>query len=143
MTSSKPSFYQVNVKIKFSTTHVHVEKIGRIMLSEHGRIPVEVKYSNPIVTHDGRHWQISVGVEYERKTEILSDVSLGIDLGVKELAVCSGGDRYENINKTDRMKRLEKRRVRYQRKVSKNLTKKGRKTNKPEETGAQTSECKP
>jgi putative transposase len=87
------------------------------------------KYSNPRFTHDGRYWYISVSVEYEQVQTPLTDVSLGVDLGVKELAICSSSIRYANVNKTGRFKRLEKRRVRLQRKVSKNFKKGTRKTN--------------
>ena len=34
--------------------------------------------------------------------------SIGIDLGVKELAVCSNGMIFENINKTKEVRRLKK-----------------------------------
>ena len=36
----------------------------------------------------------------------------GIDLGVKELAVCSDEKRYKNINKTSSIKQLEKKKRR-------------------------------
>ena len=60
---SKPSFYQDNVKIKFSETHVKVEgfamskkqnkqKLNWIKLSEKNRIPVDSNYSNPRITYD-------------------------------------------------------------------------------------------
>ena len=56
---SVPKFYQDNVKVQFTDTHVKVEgfatskkknkqKINWIRLAEHGRIPTEnVKYMNP------------------------------------------------------------------------------------------------
>ncbi|MBQ5845251.1 MAG: helix-turn-helix domain-containing protein [Selenomonadaceae bacterium] len=37
----------------------------------------------------GLHWWISVGVEYTDSKEQLSDEGIGIDLGIKDLAVCS------------------------------------------------------
>lgn len=43
---------------------------------------------------------------------------MGIDLGIKELAICSDGTIYDNINKTVKTKKLEKRLRRLQRKVS-------------------------
>ena len=63
---SKPSFYQDNVKIKFTNTHVKLEgfatnkkknkqKLNWIRLAEKDRVPFGegVKYANPRITFDG------------------------------------------------------------------------------------------
>jgi putative transposase len=47
---SKPSFYQDTEKIKFSDTHVYIEKVGWVRLSERGKIPTNTKYYNPRIT---------------------------------------------------------------------------------------------
>lgn len=95
---------------------IYIEKIGWMKTNE--QIPIEVKYSNPRVSFDNKYWYLSVGVEVPKKEKTLTDVSLGIDLGIKELAVCSNGTIYKNINKTQRVKKLEKRLKRLQRKLS-------------------------
>ena len=126
---SRPSFYQDVYKIKFTDTHVKLEKISDstrrnrqklnwIRLAEHGRIPIDVKYLNPRVTYDGLNWWISVSVEFPDCKEKLSDDGVGIDLGIKELAVCSDGSKYKNINKTIIVRKLEKRKKRLQRSIS-------------------------
>ncbi|WP_248625488.1 RNA-guided endonuclease InsQ/TnpB family protein [Enterococcus cecorum] len=51
----------------------------------------------------------------------LTDESLGIDLGVKNLAVTSNGKVYKNINKTKKVRRLEKKLKREQRKLSRKI----------------------
>ncbi len=125
---SKPSFYNDNVKIKFAETHVRLEKLGKVKLSEYGRIPTNVKYSNPRVSFNGVHWYISVGVESIQEPVELTGESIGIDLGLKDLAICSNiKDPYKNINKTKKVKKLEKKLRRLQRKVSRKyqLNKKG------------------
>ena len=43
---------------------------------------------------------------------------LGIDLGIKELAICSDGIKFKNINKTSIIKKVEKKLKREQRKLS-------------------------
>ncbi|WP_221364104.1 transposase, partial [Clostridium perfringens] len=43
---------------------------------------------------------------------------LGIDLGIKEFVVCSDGIKFKNINKTDTIKKIEKKLKREQRKLS-------------------------
>lgn len=132
---SVPKFYQDNVKIQFTDTHVKVEgfaiskkknkqKLNWIRLVEHGRIPTEnVKYMNPRIKYDGINWYITVGIEYEDSTTLPSNEGIGIDLGIKDLAICCDGNTYKNINKTQRVKKLEKRKRRLQRSISRKYEK--------------------
>jgi len=114
---SKPSFYQDTAKIKFSESHVRLEKIGWVRLSETNRIP-QGKYFNPRVTHDGIHWFISVGVEEFPVYPELTNESIGIDVGIKSLAVVSNGMIFKNINKSNKVRKIKKRLRRLQRKCS-------------------------
>lgn len=133
-----PSFYVDNIKIKFTNTHVKLEniaiskkknkaKINWIKLTEKNKIPTNCKYVNPHVVYDGLNWFICVGVEYNKNTEIPLNDGIGIDLGIKDLAICSNGITYKNINKTQKIKKLEKSKRRLQRKISKKylINKKG------------------
>lgn len=126
---SRPSFYVDNIKIQFTDAHVKLEKISNstkknkvklnwIRLAEKGRIPTDCKYSNPRVTFDGINFWISVGIEVEESTEVPTNNGVGIDLGIKDLAICSDNNTYKNINKTKEVKRLKKKKRRLQRKVS-------------------------
>ena len=131
---SVPSFYQDNVKIKFTETHVKVEgfttskrknkqKINWIRLAERNRIPTDCKYTNPRIKYDGLNWWLTVGVEYEDSTAIPSNDEIGIDLGIKDLAICSDGAKYKNINKSQKVKKLEKQKRRLQRSISRSYEK--------------------
>nr|DAJ32357.1 MAG TPA: endonuclease [Caudoviricetes sp.] len=135
---SPPSFYQDNVKIQFTETHVKVEKISMsqkrnkrklnwIKLCEKGKIPTDCKYMNPRFTYDGIYWYVSVGVEIEDNdndnANPQSNEGVGIDLGIKDLAICSDGNTYGNINKTQRVKKIEKRKRRLQRSISRRYEK--------------------
>ena len=113
---SKPSFYNDTSKLKVKEKKVLIEKVGWIKTNE--QIPTEVKYNNPRITYDNKYWYISVGVEVDKKQEELTDISLGIDLGLKDLAVCSDGKVFKNINKTKKVKKLEKRLKQKQRQIS-------------------------
>nr|WP_308113447.1 transposase [Alicyclobacillus tolerans] len=53
---TKPSFYHDPIKLKVTETHVQLEKIGRVRLKEHGRIPIGVSYQNPRITCDNGRW---------------------------------------------------------------------------------------
>jgi putative transposase len=125
---SKPSFYH-RQDIKFTLTHCKIEKIGKIKLTEFNRIPLDTKYMNPRVTFDGLHWWISVGIEIEDlliKKE--PSESIGIDIGIKDLAIVSNGQIFKNINKTKSVRKLKKKLKRLQRQVSRkheNTKKKG------------------
>ena len=123
---SEPKFYQDNVKIKFTDTHVKFEgfadskktnkqKLNRVRLAEHGRIPTDAKYMNPRVSFDGLNWWISVAVEYDDCKVNTNADGVGIDLGIKDFAICSDKKTYKNINKSKTVKALEKRKRRIQR----------------------------
>ena len=131
---SIPSFYQDNVKIQFTNTRVKVEgfsmskkknkqKLNWIRLCEKGRVPTNCKYLNPRFAYNGLHWYVSVGIEVCDSTTILSNDGIGIDLGIKNLAVCSDKNIYQNINKTHKVRKLEKRKRRLQRSVSRRYEK--------------------
>jgi len=130
--SEKPRFKSRrksdNMKLKVKENKlVNIEKVGWVKTSE--QLPINVKYSNPRVSFDGKYWYISVGVEIKNPIVELTEESIGIDVGIKDLAVCSNGMTFNNINKTRLVKKLEKRLRRLQRKVSRKYeeNKEGRK----------------
>lgn len=119
---SKKSFYNDNVKLNVKDNKlVNIEKIGWIKTNE--QLPIGVKYSNPRISYDNKYWYISVGIEQEENQEELTDISLGIDLGLKDLAICSDGTVYKNINKTYMVRKIEKRLKRLQKQVSRKYEK--------------------
>lgn len=133
---STPAFYQDSVKIQFTDTHVKVEgfskrrnkqKLNWIKLCEKGRVPSNCKYLNPRFTYDGLYWYVSVSIEMAETTNTPQTEGIGIDLGLKDLAICSDGNIYKNINKTYKVKKLEKRKRMLQRSVSRKykINKKG------------------
>lgn len=73
---------------------------------------------------------MSVGIEYEEQSPISQNKGIGIDLGIKDLAICSDKKLYKNINKSQKVRKLEKRKRRLQRSVSRkyenNKNKKGK-----------------
>ena len=136
---SKPSFYMDTDKIQFTDKTVKLEKItlsrkknkqklNWIRLAERNKIPTDGKYINPRITFDGINWWISVGIEYTDNIEMPTNEGIGIDLGIKDLAICSDIDKpYKNINKTQKIRKLKKKKRRLQRKISRKylINKKG------------------
>ena len=131
---SVPKFYQDTEKIRFTDTHVKVEgfavskkkkkqKLNWIRLAERGRIPTNGKYSNPRIKFDGLNWWITVGIEYEDSTTLPTNEGIGIDLGISDLAICSDKQKYQNINKSQKVKKIEKRKRRLQRSISRRYEK--------------------
>lgn len=127
---SKPSFYNDTSKLKAKEKSVLIEKVGWIKTKE--QVPVNVKYTNPRISFDNKYWYLSVGIEVEKPNIQLTDESIGIDVGIKDLAICSNGMTFKNINKTKEVKRLEKVLKRKQKRVSRkyemNKIKKGGET---------------
>ena len=102
------SFYQDNVKIQFTDTHVKIEgfatsqkknkqKLNYVKLVEHGRIPTDCKYFNPRFKYDGLNWYVIVGIECKDCSIIPSNDGIGIDLGIKDLTICSDNHKYPNV----------------------------------------------
>lgn len=116
---SKISFYVNYETLARKNGGFHGEKIGFVKTA----VPLPKlrkgeKYSDPHISYDGKDWYLSVGYSVDPVGTELSGKSLGIDLGVKDLAICSDGKVYKNINKSARMKKLNKRLKREQRKLS-------------------------
>ena len=124
-------FYQDTAKIRFTDTHVFIEglsgsrrknrlKQNWIRLADKGRIPVGARYQNPRVTFDGLNWYVSVSVDVPdiRENTGSETDGIGVDLGIKKAAVCSDGTTYDNINRTGKVRKLEKKKRRLKRQAS-------------------------
>jgi putative transposase len=106
---SKPKFYVNYESLVRTATGFRGEKIGHVRTYQAlPKLPKGKKYKNPRISYDGRNWFLSIGYEVKTQPLELTDESLGIDVGVKELAVVSNGTFYKNINKTKKVRRLEK-----------------------------------
>lgn len=117
--NNKQSFYVNYESLVKVNGGFRGEKLGVVKTSEPlPNILNGEKYSNPRISFDGKYWYLSVGYEVESQSSELTGESLGIDLGVKDLAICSNGVVYKNINKTKKVKSLKKKLKREQRKLS-------------------------
>ena len=101
---------------------IKIPTLGWVRLKEKGYIPTTkqgyVIKSGTVSCKAGRYYvSVLIDVPDTEKTR-LNDFGLGIDLGVKEFAVISDGIIKKNINKTAKLKKLEKKLKRNQRCLS-------------------------
>jgi len=114
-------FYANYERLVIGKKVVHIQSIGEVKTSQ--QLPRNKKPSNPRVTFDGRHWWISVGFQEDFKSQELTNESIGVDVGLKELFVASSGMKERNINKDAKVKKLLKRKKSAQRDMSRRLKK--------------------
>ena len=101
---------------------IKIPSLGWIRIKEKGYIPTTkdgyvIKSGHVSIKAD--RYYVSVLIEIPDKT-IASNSSegIGIDLGLKDFAVISNGKTYKNINKSAKLKKLEKKLAREQRGLS-------------------------
>ena len=108
--------------IRCERHRIKIPTLGWVRLKEKGYIPTTkqgyVIKSGTVSCKAGRYYvSVLIDVPDTEKTR-LNDFGLGIDLGVKEFAVISDGVIKKNINKTAKLKKLEKKLKRNQRCLS-------------------------
>ena len=98
---------------------VKIPTLGWMRLKEFGYIPTNVKVKSGTVGYKANRYYVSILVE---EMDIVvpnpTNEGIGIDLGLKDFAICSNGDKFKNINKTSRVRKVEKKLKREQRKLS-------------------------
>jgi putative transposase len=99
---------------------VNIEKIGRVKFTTNYDIPILSNYINPTCSFDGKYWYLSFGFDHENQVvKLKKELSIGIDLGIKELAVVSNLENpIKNINKSKKVCRIKKRIKKLQRQIS-------------------------
>ncbi|MDK0835397.1 transposase [Clostridium perfringens] len=107
---------------------VKIPTLGWVRLKEFGYIQTNSIVKSGTVSQKADRYYVSILVE-ERdiktsnsnigiKIANTNNEGLGIDLGIKEFALCSDGIKFKNINKTSTVKKVEKKLKREQRKLS-------------------------
>ena len=118
-------------KGKNSTIHcrrhcIKIETLGFVRLKEKGYLPTDLPIISGRITKKASRYYVSVMVETDIDEQAFSDTNgysdgQGIDVGIRDLAICSNGTIYPNINKSVKVKRIEKQLRKQQRKLSKKL----------------------
>ncbi|WP_415347372.1 RNA-guided endonuclease InsQ/TnpB family protein [Clostridium perfringens] len=98
---------------------VKIPTLGWVRLKEFGYIPVNSIVKSGTISQKADRYYVSILVEEtDIKISNPNNAGVGIDLGIKEFAVCSDGIKFKNINKTSTVKKVEKKLKREQRKLS-------------------------
>ena len=115
---------------------IKILSLGWVRIKEKGYIPTTkdgyvIKSGHVSIKAD--RYYVSVLIEIpDKRTANNSSEGIGIDLGLKDFAIVSNGKTYKNINKSAKLKKLEKKLIREQRSLSRKYEnlKKGESTQK-------------
>ena len=115
---------------------INIPSLGWVRIKEKGYIPTTkdgyVIKSGHVSVKAGRYY-VSVLIEIpNNQIANNSNEGIGIDLGLKDFAIVSNGKTYKNINKSVKLKKLEKQLIKEQRSLSRKYEnlKKGESTQK-------------
>ena len=103
---------------KVERHRIMIPTLKNVRLKEYGYIPVGAKVISGTVSKKADRYYVSVIIDVNVSITKNTNDGIGIDLGLKDFAICSDGNTYKNINKTQKIKRLEKKLKREQKKLS-------------------------
>ena len=111
---------------------IKVPTIGWIKLKEKGFIPTNSKVKSCVISQKADRYFISVLVDVENNEKFTYlNEGVGIDVGIKDLAICSDGNVYKNINKSSKVRKIKKKLKRTQRRLSRKYLKKKERGEEP------------
>ena len=108
---------------EFYRHKIKIPTLKFVRVKEYGYIPKNANIKSGTITKIADRYFLSLVIEVEDtiKETNTSTKGLGIDLGIKDTAICSDGRVFKNINKTKKIKKLKKKLKREQRKMSRSV----------------------
>ena len=105
---------------EFYRHKIKIPTLKFVRVKEYGYIPKNANIKSGTITKIADRYFLSLIIEVKDivKTENKSIKGLGVDLGIKDTAICSNGMVFKNINKTIKIKKLKKKLRKEQRKLS-------------------------
>ncbi len=109
---STPSFYLANISIRLDNHFVtfDTKRVGPVNMAEKLRFDGRILAGR--VSYRSGRWWLSIQVEIEHETPQMNNDAVGVDLGIKYLAVTSDGITYDNpkpLKQAERnLKRLQR-----------------------------------
>ena len=108
---------------EFYRHKIKIPTLKFVRVKEYGYIPKNANIKSGTITKIADRYFLSLIMEIEDtvKASNTSSKGLGVDLGIKDIAICSDGRVFKNINKTKKVKKLKKKLKREQRKMSRSI----------------------
>ena len=108
---------------EFYRHKIKIPTLKFVRVKEYGYIPKNANIKSGTISKKADRYFLSLVIEVDDivKTENKSTKGLGVDLGIKDTAICSDGRVFKNINKTKKVKKIKKKIKREQRKMSKSV----------------------
>jgi len=88
--------FRLTGTIKVFEKSIQLPRLGRLRLKEHGYLPLQAKINSATVSEHAGRWFVSVQVEEEVEIKKAQGSPVGVDLGIKTMAVCSDSREFEN-----------------------------------------------
>ena len=108
---------------EFYRHKIKIPTLKFVRVKEYGYIPKNTIIKSGTITKIADRYFLSLIMEVEDtvKATNTSSEGLGVDLGIKDTAICSNSKVFKNINKTKKVKKLKKKLKREQRKMSRSV----------------------
>ena len=108
---------------EFYRHKIKIPTLKFVRVKEYGYIPKNANIKSGTISKIADKYFLSLIIEVEDIIKVINTSSkgLGVDLGIKDTAVCSDGKVFKNINKTKKVKKIKKKLKREQRKMSRSI----------------------
>ena len=108
---------------EFYRHKIKIPTLKFVGVKEYGYIPKNAIIKSGTITKIADRYFLSLVIEVEDTIKVTNTNTkgLGVDLGIKDTAICSDGRVFKNINKTIKIKKLKKKLKREQRKMSRSI----------------------
>ena len=108
---------------EFYRHKIKIPTLKFVRIKEYGYISKNANIKSGTITKIADRYFLSLIIKVKDivKAENTGTKGLGIDLGIKDTAICSNGRVFKNINKTIKIKKLKKKLKREQRKMSRSI----------------------
>ena len=108
---------------EFYRHKIKIPTLKFVRVKEYGYIPKNANIKSGTISKVTDRYFLSLVMEVDDivKTENTNTKGLGVDLGIKDTAICSNGKVFKNINKTKKVKKIKKKLKREQRKMSRSV----------------------
>ncbi len=108
---------------EFYRHKIKIPTLKFVMVKEYGYIPKNANIKSGTISKIADRYFLSLVIEVDDivKSENTSTKGLGVDLGIKDTAICSNGMVFKNINKTKKVKKIKKKLKKEQRKMARSV----------------------